>query len=408
MTTDISARQPRNSAAPQPKTPILRFWYTPLLLDHLLRWMVWGLWHNGWIGTWLFVLLHMCVFFFVFGLFIEPRERRVKKIYAVDQLSVQMTPFSIGVGWAVAIVGVYMTYDVFSDWNSLFKIPTVGLLGYLYVAVVVGICTNSFGLQAPRANQNRFPQLPSAEDESDRNDLQIAAMDSEVSSVSQRIEAYTLESTLFGALAFSGFLTIASADRPILESVELLSSRVGVVGTAIANGSVGRISFDQNETLALIAIETLLCSTFFVAVVLSRLRYYNMLRRVQYAVQTARAWNDKEEAITTATLQDPSNRDLMARRETLSLQVQVAVQHAEPLLADLNAIVRYVMMFRSLGVFAFVIILITSASMISAGLAALLLVITLASVGYSSFDDYLRHRKLRDVPFFQRFSHRAR
>ena len=58
-----------------------------------------------------------------------------------------------------------------------------------------------------------------------------------------------------------------------------------------------------NNLLAAVTLETLLCSMFFLSVIISRLHFYGILQRVDYAVRIARAYNNKEEELYNLRLQ---------------------------------------------------------------------------------------------------------
>ncbi|MGN6186119.1 MAG: hypothetical protein ACTHQM_21005 [Thermoanaerobaculia bacterium] len=61
---------------------------------------------------------------------------------------------------------------------------------------------------------------PLAESECDANDRVIIDLDAQRASLQQRVDTYTLESALFGALGFSAFVTIAASEKVKLDGTK--------------------------------------------------------------------------------------------------------------------------------------------------------------------------------------------
>jgi hypothetical protein len=397
---------PLQQPAKQIKTIELAFSYRLFVFDTAFRWAILYAWEAGWISTWLFVTCQCVVIPIVLMVgFIFPRDEAVRAKYDVDEASPKGSFFSVLTAFSVYVVGIIVVYQISEGASPIVRFLQIMLTVGIYGVYVAMLYVSSVSMSPQKVRQPKFPRSsfdPDTLGHADSNDLQIVWMETEVQSITQRVEAYTLESTLFGALAFSGFLTILASERPIIASLETLKLQANTWLDELLTGRPLQPAMTFEQELGVIAVETLLCSMFFLAVVLSRLRFYSMLRQVQYAVQIARTWNNKEEEVLTSESADNTRSD--SRLAQLSELVSGAILHAEPLISDLRGITRYISVFRNIGVFTFVVVLFTSAFVIAPVLGVIFVGIALIAFLYSSVDHWLRHRKLKDVPFFRRLS----
>jgi hypothetical protein len=383
---------------------VLRFSYFPILLDQLCRFVVLFLWSIDWVPTWFFWLIQVII---PFGVVVnmQPRFEKLQKKYGTKVLVAQSSILAVSYAWIAFLIGVIAVLYVTSSLSGWFQFPLTVASMLAYGPYLGGLYGISVQDKPPRVVRSYFPSVDLHEslgDSADTNDLQIVAMEVELSSISQRVEGYTMESTLLGGLAFSGFLSLLASERPIIENMRTLLAEVPArwIQASHFDSTVLHLSLDQ--ALALIGIETLLCSALFLAVVLSRLKYYAMLRQVQYAVQVARVWNEKEEQAQAVAYQHVSVT-IQSRLQQLGDLVANAIQHALPLVDDLRAIVRYIFVLRMTGIGMFLIILFTGALVISTNLGIIIIAIMSATLAYSGYDHRRRHSKLRNAPFFRRF-----
>jgi len=286
----------------------------------------------------------------------------------------------------------------------------------------------------------------------DHNDLEIIKIEGRLRNEHSRIEAYILESVMFGALAFSGFLSIIASERfnlTILEREELLQKQVLldnralveatetdstlVLGEGLQANATGqrvpvvkttemRIFWEQaielldnillfkfkeasvnwnkliqpSNLIMLIAIQTLFCALFFLSVIASRLRYTRMTEEIDNLVRLARNFNDKEEEVHNLVLQGLGNEEvqenLRRRLKSLGLKIGQYLDRAADLLSQTRPILIYMSLFRNLGVISFIFILITSSLFFSKTLATIFLVFSIVAYVYEYVDIKLRMR----------------
>ncbi|MEM8964144.1 MAG: hypothetical protein AAGD38_21850, partial [Acidobacteriota bacterium] len=312
----------RAAALSEYVTAPIRFSFLPLVLDLASRWVVFLLLDVGGIGpmvAWgLQVAITFAVLFFVFErddkttkhlrtlLPASLRERKVKVqtdvqvsawgflclaagFCAMAYTGLNVWPFSDwqeGLGWSVlkytivtvllAAYGAYLLAVFFTSGRApkpIDALPTdeasteqmagavASAPGELTVESTdrVRAAIESVALSRDLSLENT--QL--AETEIDQNDLSLTELDVQTASMSRRVDTYTLESALFGALAFSAFLTLITSDPTTIEEIKALLDIVGVMLTGAGPLHENIELLRETERLqALIAIETLFCSLF--------------------------------------------------------------------------------------------------------------------------------------------------
>jgi len=135
----------------------------------------------------------------------------------------------------------------------------------------------------------------------DENDEEIVNLEVQLMSVNDKMNAYVLEASLFGALAFSGFLQILASEVFSITDIKQFTSKLFILFDGVINYDTSFMSsfliyMDSREgLLALICYESLFCSIFFLSVIASRLRFSRLTDLIDRALQLSRSYNLKEE-----------------------------------------------------------------------------------------------------------------
>jgi len=223
--------------------------------------------------------------------------------------------------------------------------------------------------------------------DADENDERMVLLETQLTSSTGRLEAYVLESALFGALAFSAFLQIFATNLISFADVEKFAFTVQHVAHGFILGDATEFTnylpgLNTKETLfSLISIETLVCSGLFVAVIASRLRFSHVADRMRTVLNLAKAYNEKEERL----LESDNPSVLTSERfSKVNRRVHDQLELAAVRLQDIDPIVKYIVYFRNMGVFVFATVLITSCLFISGALAwAFLLVVAITWIYFN-------------------------
>ena len=241
------------------------------------------------------------------------------------------------------ILGVYLGSSVFivsllipdnADFFSLLLFLGMTLYYYgLIGSFPIGRLSEGQILQQTKSEPE--PDLADA----DQNDETIVQIETELNANTGRLEAYVLESALFGALSFSGFLQIISTDAVSFRDLSDFSANV-------FSASHGFIYADWSEfyryagllnnkinLLCLVSIETLICSVFFLAVIASRLHLVWIAAvcgklKTDFRYSNTLGWN----TFPVPTLTEKNKSDLTACTEAILLAREA---HFPATIADL-------------------------------------------------------------------------
>lgn len=393
--------------AEQSNTPTFGLSYWPILTDYLVRWILLELLRFGLIAKWIWWTSQILVLPVILLVWLIERDRRIGKKYNLQKSqSPEDTVWSILFYLFVISSISYAAFKLSEGWPLYLRI-IFSIAVFIIYGFYVGLLS-VFSLK-PKSKQDLRRERETLEgtspdeepDPIDKNDVRIIKMEAEVVSISQRVESYTFESALLGALAFSGFLTLIASEKHVLENLSRVlpdtSSVVDGIRLAGLAWFMGLIQNNLNESslIAIVTLETLICSMFFLSVIVSRLRFYGFLKRVDYEIRLARAYNDKEEELYGLKLEmaDPANFP-EDRLQSLNAKVSDTMDRAAPLLNDVSSIAGYMAVFRNLGILTFILILITSAFLISRKLALLFIIISTLAYLYTTLDKWRKNKRI--------------
>ncbi|HEV7570180.1 MAG TPA: hypothetical protein VGQ21_01665 [Thermoanaerobaculia bacterium] len=400
-------------AAPKPR----ELAFTPVIFlgDLLLRWTALGFWRLHLISTtwlWVIQLTGIPIILIIVCITRDTKIRRLHAIPAGVTVFPRDTPSSLTWMLVTGLIGLAQIYSatrVNTPWLRYLTIAIVTILYAMYVLILYVASVKS---------DREEPSENSLEIWHDANDRLIIRLETERASMAQRVDTYTLESALFGALAFSSFVTIVSSDKAKLKGVVELFRDLGDAIRSLITLSpadllhVAAKFADENTfeatLLAAIAALTLMCSTFFLSVIICRVRFNDLIARADYCIRIASQFNAKEEEILNLTLGygDATPAKFTERLNALKENIGEAMTFASESMTALTPIVRYMSFFRNLGVLTFLTILVTSAFWISPILALMFGGLSVIAFAYPTVDRWMRDRTVRHILQFLKGSRR--
>jgi hypothetical protein len=219
----------------------------------------------------------------------------------------------------------------------------------------------------------------------DENDEMIVKLETKLHSSTSRLDAYVLESALFGALSFSCFLQIMASNLVSFADLENFASGIFSTSKSLIHlqwegfwSGLGLLTNKVN-LFCLVSVESLVCSIFFLAVIASRLRFSDIADKVRTAINLARAFNEKEEAL----YHEREHNDVrQSRLNELTLRVNRQLFQANQALMRVGPVVAYMEYFRNAGILVFLIILISSSLFITSVLGWIFLGLVAATSIY--------------------------
>lgn len=499
------------------------FYYLPFIIDYLLRWLTLGWYRSGnsifEVGQsetsfWIFITLNVLITIATLvHILIHYSRLKAKYPFITEQdYDFRLTIFTAGFLIFLVLTVNYLLYSVISEYPSYKAfaqrdgagaiIPTViffiygGMVTFLaFISLKVpsqykkktqstesGKTKVFFNFRSSNEELDLIEELlpiDAHDYEIDKNDTEIVRLEGHLKNETTRIDAYILESVLFGALAFSAFLTIIASERFLPsrvyddaqnnfiivsennvetsalekqaeEIVKKLYNKTPAfeIDTALINQDTtgllkdfvdkipnnerltiegqeeisafwqhlkdffdGILLFNYKKTLnawseltdtknllILIMFQTLFCSLFFLSVIAARLRYSNIAEEIDNLIRLARTFNDKEEEVYILSLQmeadSPMQQNLERRLNALDKSIQSRIEKAKEFSLQTKPIVFYMSLFRNLGVFTFILVLVTSSLFFSRDLATIFLIFSVLAYAYEGIDGWLRRRRL--------------
>lgn len=370
----------------------------PIILDHSLRWVALYLLKIKAIGAELSFLIQFAIIpIFILWLinFINKKvnnkiKGKIKNIYVTASPS-NFANGILGTILVASLIGIGVFFQVFiTAWLPKIILHVfVFALGVVYFSTIFYL-SNSFKIieifinteekrkinidleifnelnGKKTLNINKLKDSSLQTEEIDKNDIEIIKLESDLGNMIKRTESYVIESVFIGALTFSGFLTIVSSDK-VQENIENLKFIPDYIQNLLNQlivfnwgGMVKSIDQIVNGLVlfSLIAIESLICSTFFVLVLASRTKFSNLIEKLDYLIKIAKLFNSKEEEFYL--LKEQNVKGLEHRLQYLKDKTQISIVDAKSVFEKIRPIYYHMIAFRNLGIYTFYLILITS------------------------------------------------
>lgn len=326
--------------------------------------------------------------------------------HRVKHMVVDAGPWALVLVLFVVVSGTVVSYSATEDWEPRsFRLPfTVAACALYGTYIAVLYLLSASGRPWHPGPEDRHAVAHARDLQPiDLNDLRIARMETDTFSITHRVESYTLESALFGALAFSGFLTLLGSPEPVLAKIRMLGADLEAIWTVMgkAPSTVREQMIERltpEDVIAALTVETVMSSMLFLLVILSRLRFYNTLKQVDHSVRSARAMNDKEDQVHLLDIETRGQiPELATRRAYLTRRVNQYMNDAETMFDNLKPLVAYMWVFRTLGIGMFLLILVTSAFLISPMLSLAFVVLTISAYTFMHLDKRVHERQLHSL-----------
>lgn len=242
-------------------------------------------------------------------------------------------------------------------------------------------------------------------DEVDQNDIKIAKIESEVKNINHRSEAWMLESVFLGGLAFSGFLTVASANL-IGKEPDIFKNFLNHVGIYYSN-CINRetsswvteieTNFFRADLLIVIMLLCLLSSVFFLLVLTLRLRLSGLSLSMDHLIRLLIILNSKEEELFNLNFQSEGNDFQTRRLEKIQKKIETALKDSEQLLKELKPVARIMVAYRNIAVFLFYCVLVISGFYFMPIVAFLILAFAVATQLFRLFETYSKIDKIKNL-----------
>jgi 3-methyladenine DNA glycosylase/8-oxoguanine DNA glycosylase len=176
------------------------------------------------------------------------KEQRVKEKYHLEGNIVPTQgpalAFLMLLDIAATLSGAYVAGNLYGSWPRWGKVA-FGFGAFLIYSSYLQAVVMAVTKKVSREDLEKERSLVDATDYDpiDADDERIVGLEAQISSISQRVESYTLESALFGALAFSAFVTLVASERLTLSDLRTVTSAVmALIERLVQTGFVGATS----------------------------------------------------------------------------------------------------------------------------------------------------------------------
>jgi len=241
-------------------------------------------------------------------------------------------------------------------------------------------------------------------DDEDVNDAKIVEIESEVKTISTRVEAYLLESVLLGGLTFSGFLVIVSSENVKNNSKQFTEFFSHCCSCALNTQTMNwqqyfdllKVNFNRSDLFILVMILCLSTSVFFLLVLTLRIRYMSLVSKMDHLQKSMNVFNAKEEEFLKLEMDSEKGLPEKYRMRLYRIRQKIDddISKATVLLADLNPIVRMMSFCRNIGVITFYVVLIASGYFLSPSISLIILFIAVITISYKWIETFTKSDKL--------------
>jgi hypothetical protein len=374
----------------------------PINLDFFLRCILLWMYNTGrlelsdsmdsesmfYIGNFMVISLTVFLFALIRGRLIKNKTTKLFRELNINKLKlkVQNNAWNYTLVFLYVIIGVFVNISLNESGDLPLSIATIlGVLQGVYLLVILRL----FSKRTPKSKEV-LEQLELIQSKNldrglthEENDEEIINMEVKLRSINEQMEAFVLEAALFGALAFSGFLSVIASDVFSIATIEAFSLNIAalfksfVVFDVSENALTMSELLSKNGLLALLCYETLFCSVFFLSVIASRLRFNDLTDLVDKSLQLSRNYNEREEELVSN-----NKANTNGKIKTLSKKIRQQLRLGNLKQEEIGPIMEYMKFFRTLGISTFFVIIVTGGLFISVELSIIMLFISLLSLFY--------------------------
>jgi hypothetical protein len=227
--------------------------------------------------------------------------------------------------------------------------------------------------------------------------MELIRQEISISSYSQRVDTYTIESALFGALAFTCFLALLQIDKDVAKNTAKLlqwpRDQIYYIWE-ITEKTPEKYPLGSKQApyfYSIIALLSLICSQFYLLVIVSRIRFHDILKFAEFEVKLAREFNQKEENYDLLNTQQKT-ADINTRLNKLTVEINDILKKSSNYIKQLKKVVNYMNSIRLIALTLFVLLIATSACLIEPNLGIIFILIYILSFTYHKIDNWLNNR----------------
>lgn len=239
----------------------------------------------------------------------------------------------------------------------------------------------------------------------DANDVRIAKIESETKNINYKAEAWMLESVFLGGLAFSGFLTVASANflgketvvfKKFLDHIYNFYNNCDFINYMSWVDELDK-NFFRNDLYILIMLLCLLSSVFFFLVLVLRFRLSTLALNMDHLIRILIIFNGKEEELFNLKLEEETEKFQIQRLEKIQRKIETALIDAEKLIKELQPTSIMMNVYRTIAVFLFYFVLVISGFYFMPVISMLILFLFILTQLFGLFEKYTKLDRIKHL-----------
>lgn len=240
--------------------------------------------------------------------------------------------------------------------------------------------------------------------EDDKNDVSIHKFSSTLLHMKQKIDTYTIESALLGALSLSAYLAIlqnnlvnAASFKQCLQLLQQLNVAFFNLNFTKAYALFGEL-FKNDILWHLIVLEGIIASVLYFLLIVARKKTHDQMKELELNLEISKAFNTKEEELINLNL-DGNNNKVLKRKKEVSKITNDHIKNAYRLLPVLENSIKYMDLLRYVATSTFILLICTSCCIVLPTLGISILIIYLLSeIILKVYPQFLKYLKTKKEP----------
>lgn len=290
----------------------------------------------------------------------------------------KVDPFIMLVFLMLIILGQVSAFSVLDIISVKWRLP---IMFMFLLPMQIIIANNLIGVmtQVPIINEETDGLT-----EDDKNDVSIHKFSSTLLHIKQKIDTYTIESALLGALSLSAYLAILQNNLVNAASFKQCLQLLHELNVAFFNLNLTKASllfgelFKNDILWHLIVLEGIIASVLYFLLIVARKKTHDQMKELELNLEISKAFNTKEEELINLNL-DGNNNKVLKRKKEVSKITNDHIKNAYRLLPVLENSIKYMDLLRYAATSTFILLICTSCCIVLPTLGISILIIYLLS-----------------------------
>ena len=240
-------------------------------------------------------------------------------------------------------------------------------------------------------------------DEVDQNDAQIAIIQTKVDDLKHKIDTYTLESALLGALSLTAYLQPFTGNVIKPDTFTITFNKINdivhhflIFEFKLSFLSIRSLFHDTNFLWTTITLSSIFCSILYLFLLVSRKRIYTQISSIVKELELSKNFNSKEDELNNISLEtEQKNRVIEERLKEVSNQCKKHLKRCDDIIPRMENSFHLLENLRKLANLIFILLVCIAAFLISyyIGITLLLLTILMRVILVEDFNNFYRGKE---------------